>query len=98
MASNGQLVNSPRGAGRIRRSNVLQLNPPASYAAAVTVHRKASTQQSAERRFAKGAAMKSKLDAPFNAEAFLDSVGVGRRIIEYRRGDVIFTQGDPCDS
>src|SRR5688572_10927446 len=58
----------------------------------------ASTQQSAERRFAKGAAMKSKLDAAFNAQAFLDSAGVGRRISEYRRGDVIFTQGDPCDS
>jgi CRP/FNR family cyclic AMP-dependent transcriptional regulator len=34
----------------------------------------------------------------FDAQAFLDSAGVARRIVEYRRGDVIFTQGDPCES
>ena len=35
--------------------------------------------------------------APFNAQAFLDSSGVARTVIEYRRGESIFTQGDVCD-
>jgi CRP-like cAMP-binding protein len=30
----------------------------------------------------------------FNAQAFLDSAGIERRIVEYRRGDAIFAQGD----
>lgn len=30
----------------------------------------------------------------FNAQAFLDSAGISRKIVEYRRGDAIFTQGD----
>lgn len=42
--------------------------------------------------------MESKQNRTFNAQAFLDSAGVGKKIVEYRRGDVIFTQGDPCDS
>jgi CRP/FNR family cyclic AMP-dependent transcriptional regulator len=46
-------------------------------------------------RSGKGLAMKSKSKA-FNAQAFLDSSGIARKIVEYRRGDVIFTQGDPC--
>ena len=33
----------------------------------------------------------------FNAKAFLDSAGTARKIVEYRRADVIFNQGDPCD-
>src|SRR6476661_7327970 len=40
--------------------------------------------------------MKSKRTGLFNAQAFLDSAGVSRKIVEYRRGEVIFTQGDPC--
>ena len=40
--------------------------------------------------------MKSKQNATFNAQAFLDSAGIARKIVEYRRADVIFTQGDPC--
>jgi CRP-like cAMP-binding protein len=35
---------------------------------------------------------------PFNAQAFLDSAGVARRIVEYGRGDVIFSQGDTCEA
>jgi CRP/FNR family cyclic AMP-dependent transcriptional regulator len=35
---------------------------------------------------------------PFNVQKFLDSAGVARRIVEYGRADVIFRQGDPCDS
>jgi CRP/FNR family cyclic AMP-dependent transcriptional regulator len=33
----------------------------------------------------------------FNAQAFLDSAGVARKIVEYPRGTTIFTQGDPCE-
>jgi CRP-like cAMP-binding protein len=32
----------------------------------------------------------------FNAQAFLDSAGVTKTIVEYDRGDVIFTQGEAC--
>ena len=35
-------------------------------------------------------------DTPFDAKAFLDSTGLARTIVEYRRADVIFAQGDPC--
>ncbi len=42
--------------------------------------------------------MPTKLKAPFNAQAFLDSAGVARKIVAYRRGEVIFSQGDPADS
>jgi CRP/FNR family transcriptional regulator, cyclic AMP receptor protein len=41
--------------------------------------------------------MKSKQKGLFNAQAFLDSAGIARRIVEYRRADIIFTQGDPCE-
>jgi CRP/FNR family transcriptional regulator, cyclic AMP receptor protein len=41
--------------------------------------------------------MKSKQTGPFNAQAFLDSAGIARKIVEYRRGGVIFTQGDPSE-
>jgi CRP/FNR family cyclic AMP-dependent transcriptional regulator len=33
----------------------------------------------------------------FNAQAFLDSAGLAKKIVEYGRGETIFTQGDPCD-
>src|SRR5713101_3700059 len=42
--------------------------------------------------------MVSKQKRTFNAQAFLDSAGIARKIVTYRRGDVIFTQGDRCDS
>jgi CRP-like cAMP-binding protein len=35
---------------------------------------------------------------PFDAQAFLQSTGVGKRVITYARREVIFSQGDPCDS
>ena len=41
--------------------------------------------------------MKSKPKGTFNAQAYLDSAGIAKKIVEYRRNDVIFTQGDPCD-
>ena len=34
---------------------------------------------------------------PFNARAFLESAGVAKTIVEYGRGDTVFTQGDACD-
>jgi CRP-like cAMP-binding protein len=41
--------------------------------------------------------MKSKSLRPFNAQGFLDSAGVSKEIVQYPRGEVIFTQGDPCE-
>jgi len=32
----------------------------------------------------------------FSAQAFLDSSGTDRSLAEYRRGEIIFTQGDAC--
>ena len=34
----------------------------------------------------------------FNAQAFLDSSGVAKKIVEYAREESIFSQGDPCQS
>jgi CRP/FNR family cyclic AMP-dependent transcriptional regulator len=42
--------------------------------------------------------MESKRNGTFNAQAFLSSAGVAKTIVEYRRADAIFTQGDPCES
>ena len=33
----------------------------------------------------------------FNAQAFLDSAGLAKKVLKYRSGSVIFAQGDPCD-
>jgi CRP/FNR family cyclic AMP-dependent transcriptional regulator len=41
--------------------------------------------------------MKSKSAGAFNAQAFLDSAGISKKIVEFRRGEVIFAQGDPCE-
>src|SRR5712691_2250790 len=41
--------------------------------------------------------MKAKQKGMFNAQAFLDSAGISKKIVEYRRAEVIFTQGDPCE-
>src|SRR2546423_4545955 len=41
--------------------------------------------------------MLPKSKRPFNAQAFLDSAGLARKIVDYPRGTVIFTQGDPCE-
>jgi CRP/FNR family transcriptional regulator, cyclic AMP receptor protein len=35
---------------------------------------------------------------PFDAQAFLESAGLGKRTVTYARGDVIFSQGEPCNS
>ena len=42
--------------------------------------------------------MESTYKGTFNPQAFLDSAGIARKIVEYRQAEVIFTQGDPCAS
>ena len=39
-------------------------------------------------------AMKSKQTGTFDAQTFLDAGGIARTSVEYRRADVIFTQGE----
>lgn len=41
--------------------------------------------------------MRSKPKRGFNAQAFLASAGVSRKIVAYPRGAAIFAQGDVCD-
>jgi CRP/FNR family transcriptional regulator, cyclic AMP receptor protein len=33
----------------------------------------------------------------FSVQGFLDSNGLAKRVIQYRRGEAVFTQGDVCD-
>jgi CRP-like cAMP-binding protein len=40
----------------------------------------------------------SKKNPAFNVQAFLDSAGVARRIVEYRRSQKIYSQGDPANN
>ena len=42
--------------------------------------------------------MAPKKKRPFDAQSFLESAGLGKRIVAYARREVIFSQGDPCDS
>jgi CRP/FNR family cyclic AMP-dependent transcriptional regulator len=35
--------------------------------------------------------------AAFNAQAFLDTTGSFRKLVEYRRGAAVFSQGDACE-
>jgi CRP-like cAMP-binding protein len=39
-----------------------------------------------------------KKDRSFDAHAFLETAGLGKRVVTYARKDVIFSQGDPSDS
>jgi CRP/FNR family transcriptional regulator, cyclic AMP receptor protein len=41
--------------------------------------------------------MKAKRRTTFNAQSFLESSGIARKIVTFAPGEVIFTQGDPCD-
>jgi CRP-like cAMP-binding protein len=41
---------------------------------------------------------KSTQKRAFDAQAFLDSAGVSRRVVEYRRSQKIYSQGDPATS
>ena len=40
--------------------------------------------------------IKSARATKFDARAFLDSVGLDRKIVDYRRGESVYTQGDPA--
>jgi len=42
--------------------------------------------------------MPAKKKRSFDAKSFLEAAGPGKRIVRYKRGDVIFSQGDVCDS
>jgi CRP-like cAMP-binding protein len=41
---------------------------------------------------------KSAIKSPFEAEKYLQTAGVARKIESYRKGQTIFTQGEPCHS
>jgi CRP/FNR family cyclic AMP-dependent transcriptional regulator len=40
--------------------------------------------------------MPTKRKRSLDARAFLDSAGLGKRVVTYRRKQVVFSQGDPC--
>jgi CRP/FNR family transcriptional regulator, cyclic AMP receptor protein len=42
--------------------------------------------------------MRRKTKRGFDAQAFLEAAGVNKRVATYTREDIVFTQGDPCDS
>ena len=42
--------------------------------------------------------MRPKATQGFNAQSFLESSGVARKVVDYARNAVIFAQGDLCDS
>jgi CRP/FNR family cyclic AMP-dependent transcriptional regulator len=41
---------------------------------------------------------KSTQESAFNAQAFLDSAGVARKIVEYRKSQTIYSQGDSAEN
>jgi CRP/FNR family transcriptional regulator, cyclic AMP receptor protein len=46
----------------------------------------------------KSVAMKAKRKRPFNVETFLATVAGGRTVSDYRKNQMVFSQGDPADS
>jgi len=49
------------------------------------------------------AKIKAEMAAPrkkraFDAQAFLESAGLGKQVVSYARKQVVFSQGDPCDN
>ena len=40
--------------------------------------------------------VESKTRLGFDVETFLESAGPAKRVVRYRRGEVVFSQGDPC--
>jgi CRP/FNR family cyclic AMP-dependent transcriptional regulator len=45
-----------------------------------------------------GPAMKRKAKLPFDPKAFLSKVNGGQRVADYRKDQIVFTQGDPSDA
>jgi CRP/FNR family cyclic AMP-dependent transcriptional regulator len=43
-------------------------------------------------------ASRSRLPPSFDPEAFLEQTGVGRTVIDLKKGSVLFSQGDPADA
>ena len=41
--------------------------------------------------------VRAKARRKFNVEAYLDATGPARKVVQYQRGDVVFSQGDPGD-
>ena len=39
---------------------------------------------------------KKKANGQFNAQEFLESAGIARKVTEFKRNETIFSQGDPC--
>jgi CRP/FNR family cyclic AMP-dependent transcriptional regulator len=42
--------------------------------------------------------MSPKKKRPFDAQVFLESAGLGKKVVAYARREVIFSQGDPCNT
>jgi CRP-like cAMP-binding protein len=42
--------------------------------------------------------VRSKKKHPFNAQAFLDSAGLARTVVEYRRSETIYIQGETAEN
>jgi CRP/FNR family transcriptional regulator, cyclic AMP receptor protein len=40
---------------------------------------------------------KLKKTPPFNVERYLSNAGVSRKVVKFKKGEVIFSQDDPCD-
>ena len=40
----------------------------------------------------------SRKKRPFDAQAFLEVAGLGKQVVAYARKEVVFSQGDPCNS
>jgi CRP-like cAMP-binding protein len=58
-----------------------------------SVHSPQGRASSANRRSSSTPELQSGVDA----EKFLESVGPARKVVKYRRGQVVFSQGDPAD-
>lgn len=52
----------------------------------------------APRQVARRARPKPAGDPVFDAQAFLDSAGVDRRVVTFRKGAIVYVQGDPADA
>jgi CRP/FNR family transcriptional regulator, cyclic AMP receptor protein len=42
--------------------------------------------------------VRSKKKHPFNAQTFLNSAGLARKVVEYRRSEKIYTQGESAEA
>jgi CRP/FNR family cyclic AMP-dependent transcriptional regulator len=42
-------------------------------------------------------ARKLKKTQPFNVEGYLSNAGVSRKVVKFKKGQVLFSQDDPCD-